>query len=191
MGNGALDFDATSQIVRWNPYAWGGLISVFVLIYLTALAGTWLATAVARWPLRRYHEAAWTERARRAWPSRRLGPAASGILAGLSAVGSEHSPGLYAQSLEKIHEANLVPAVLRSQRMTHPDLYDRMVQSGVTPSYPRPAAPPRWPGLLGLATLIVAAVLGIIACEYVTGTLPRAWLDPASVTIWRIGAGRE
>jgi Zn-dependent protease with chaperone function len=447
VGNGDLELEAAGQFVRWSPYAWGGLVSLLVLFYAMARLATWLATAAARWPLRRYHEAAWTERARFAWPSRRLGPAASGFFAGLSvtaflgsspdnsplprfvlvtlamtagllgiiqsmianerrvnpafaltpmatrgawvfrlsiwgpiflvalvvagflpdhlnltavieltlialgmgvylgwgwsaimrwlgvfrpaserlcaiaaglseqsgvtvrrveqvslpmanafalpldgslamtdaamaalnddevraicahelahlaeprvsvwirvlrgftiglflaliaaasrpllydfglegalsglaaaflllivstsllnrynqklehradahAVGWENSPGLYARALEKIHEVNLIPAVLRSKRMTHPHLYDRMVQSGVTPDYPRPAPPPRWPGLVGLATLIAATVLGVMAYELVTDFLPRTLFDPASAAIWKMGAGR-
>ena len=107
------------------------------------------------------------------------------------AVGWEPAAGFYARALEKIHEVNLIPAVLRSRDMTHPHLYDRMVQSGVSPNYPRPAPPPRWPGFLGLTALIVATALGIKAYELVTNLLPRAMLDPGSTAIWRIGAGRQ
>jgi Zn-dependent protease with chaperone function len=106
------------------------------------------------------------------------------------AVGWEPSAGLYARALEKLYEANLMPAVLRSKRMTHPDLYDRMVQSGATPDYPRPAPPPRWPGLLGLAALLIAAALGVIAYRFVTADLPHTLLGPTEAAYWRIGAGR-
>ena len=40
----------------------------------------------ARWPLRRRRDSSWTERARFAWPSRRLGPAATAILWGVTIV---------------------------------------------------------------------------------------------------------
>jgi Zn-dependent protease with chaperone function len=105
------------------------------------------------------------------------------------AVHWEPSAGLYARALEKIYEANLVPAVLRSKRMTHPDLFDRMVLSGVTPDYPRPAPPPRWPGFLGLAALVVSVVVGVMAYRLLTDSLPNMLFDPASAAIWKIGAG--
>lgn len=58
-----------------------------------------------------------------------------------AAVQNAESP-VYASALERIHRRNLMPAVLgaKAQR-THPDLYDRMLAAGVTPDYPRPAAP--------------------------------------------------
>jgi Zn-dependent protease with chaperone function len=52
------------------------------------------------------------------------------------------SSGTYARALEKIHEGNLTPAVISSKRQIHPDLYDRMLESGVRPGYPRPDPPP-------------------------------------------------
>jgi hypothetical protein len=75
--------------------------------------------------------------------------------------GNEASEGTYARALERLHEVNAVPAVLRARRVTHPHLYDRMLASGVTPSYPRPEPPPRLPTLLGawIAPLLVAAAL--------------------------------
>lgn len=69
--------------------------------------------------------------------------------------------GRYARALEKIYEANLVPAVLRGNQV-HPNLYDRMVATGVTPAYARPAPPPRaWfsqaiPYLLMLGAMMFA-----------------------------------
>jgi Zn-dependent protease with chaperone function len=53
------------------------------------------------------------------------------------------SAGTYARALEAIYRANLFPATLRGRRNIHPDLYDRLIASGVTPDYPRPAPPPR------------------------------------------------
>jgi Zn-dependent protease with chaperone function len=48
----------------------------------------------------------------------------------------------YARGLERIHRASLVPAVIKQGAgQTHPNLYDRMLAAGVTPDYPRPAAP--------------------------------------------------
>ena len=50
----------------------------------------------------------------------------------------EANSGVYALALEKIHEANQIPAVLPQRQTTHPHLYDRLIAAGVTPSYPRP-----------------------------------------------------
>ena len=50
---------------------------------------------------------------------------------------------VYASALEKIYRANHLPAVTPGKRQTHPHLYDRMLAAGITPSYPRPAAPSR------------------------------------------------
>ena len=72
-------------------HAWAGLIAVMATLYLLARAGTWLAMWAASWPLRRYRGDLWSERARRAWPSRRVGGLAVvvlGLPAGLVFVGS-------------------------------------------------------------------------------------------------------
>ena len=85
------DLEAASEIVRWSPSAWAGLIAVMATLYLLARVGTWLATWAASWPLRRYRGDLWSERARRAWPSRRVGGLAVvvlGLPAGLVFVGS-------------------------------------------------------------------------------------------------------
>jgi Zn-dependent protease with chaperone function len=79
------------------------------------------------------------------------------------ACAAEPAPGVYARALEKIYEANLVPLVISSQAHRYPELYDRLVDAGAPPSYPRPAAPPRWPGQVG--TLIV--LTGTIAACFV------------------------
>jgi len=50
---------------------------------------------------------------------------------------------VYARVLEKIHALNGVPAVLRAPVPGHLSLYERMVQAGVEPTFPRPAPPPR------------------------------------------------
>lgn len=46
----------------------------------------------------------------------------------------------YARALLRLHEDNLIPAVLRRGQTTHPHLYDRLQAAGVTPDFPRPAA---------------------------------------------------
>ena len=69
----------------------------------------------------------------------------------------EEEEGVYARALERLHEVNLVPAVMRGKRQTHPNLYDRMVEAGVTPDYPQPE-PPDKKGkqvvLLGVVSLL-------------------------------------
>ncbi len=107
------------------------------------------------------------------------------------AAQSQESPGVYARALEKLYRTNLVPAVFRSKRMTHPHLYDRMIQAGVEPEYARPAAPSQWAALLGLATLALAALLGIFAYRFTTSTLPDALLEHKAAILWRIGAGEQ
>jgi Zn-dependent protease with chaperone function len=71
-------------------------------------------------------------------------------------------PGTYARALEKIYEANQVPAVM-GKKMVHPSLYDRLLAAGVTPAYPRPAPPPRfsWQRGITMALLGVSVFIGI------------------------------
>ena len=49
--------------------------------------------------------------------------------------------GVYATALEKIYQANHLPAVMPGNRSTHPHLYDRMLAAGTTPGFSRPQAP--------------------------------------------------
>lgn len=60
---------------------------------------------------------------------------------------------IYARALEKIHEDNLIPAVT-GRHETHPDLWSRMKQAGITPDYPKLDPPDKSLGL-------VCVVLGI------------------------------
>ncbi len=106
------------------------------------------------------------------------------------AAAAQALPGVYARALEKLYEVNLVPAVIGSKRRTHPDLYDRMLRAGVTPAYARPAPPPRWPALLGLATLVGVIFVGVWTCRLVAGELPDALLGHRESMLWKIGGGR-
>lgn len=97
-----------------------------------------------------------------------LCPFLCGRLAGTIARRMEHraddaaihgaNPEKYARALEKFYEANQMPAVMRSNTMVHPHLYDRMLTAGVTPDYRRPdrPGPMAWPGW---AVLLVPVVL--------------------------------
>ncbi|HJX28194.1 MAG TPA: M48 family metalloprotease [Thermoanaerobaculia bacterium] len=69
---------------------------------------------------------------------------------------SEREAGREAASLEKLYQAQLLPVVqgVRYAR-SHPDLWDRMLASGVQPSYARPK-PPRF------RALFFVGVFGII-----------------------------
>jgi Zn-dependent protease with chaperone function len=52
----------------------------------------------------------------------------------------EKNSGDFARAIEKIYELNLMPVSMK-QKSTHPDLYDRMLATGITPSYARPGPP--------------------------------------------------
>jgi Zn-dependent protease with chaperone function len=51
---------------------------------------------------------------------------------------NEESDGVYARALLRLHEDNLLPAVMGGSSHTHPHLYDRLVAAGTTPDFPRP-----------------------------------------------------
>lgn len=76
----------------------------------------------------------------------------------MSVAGGTEGP-VYARALEKLYEANRIPAVLRG-RQIHPNLYDRMIAAGITPDYPRPLPPARfhWTGVLALLPVVPAYV---------------------------------
>lgn len=75
-----------------------------------------------------------------------------------AAHGQQVSPGDYARALEALYRGNLMPVVMSGRRKVHPDLYDRMVAAGVTPPYPRPEAPKRWPGAVTVLGALLAAL---------------------------------
>lgn len=60
----------------------------------------------------------------------------------IASEGTEDS-ALYAETLMKIYRLNGMPAVMPTDRMVHPHLYDRMLAAGVEPDFPRPARPSR------------------------------------------------
>lgn len=67
----------------------------------------------------------------------------------------EHEDGVYARALEKIHESNLIPAVI-PPNASHPSLYDRMLAAGVAPDFPKPPAPSRtMPMVLGMLAALL------------------------------------
>ena len=84
------------------------------------------------------------------------------------AADDESSAGLYARTLEKLYEANLAPSVIAGVT-THPNLYDRMMDAGVPPAYPRPQAAMKLPGLLCGVVMAGAAVALRIFAERALG----------------------
>jgi Zn-dependent protease with chaperone function len=79
------------------------------------------------------------------------------------AVAKESEPGVFARTLEKLHEFSLVPAVMSGKKAIHPHLYDRLLAAGVTPSYPRPKQPSQVLLRLTLLGVIVATVMAVLA----------------------------
>jgi Zn-dependent protease with chaperone function len=71
----------------------------------------------------------------------------------------ESEPGLFALALEGLYRGNGVPAVLAGRALTHPHLYDRLVELGSQPDYPRPAPPPD--KIFGRGALV--AIVGVVA----------------------------
>jgi Zn-dependent protease with chaperone function len=69
----------------------------------------------------------------------------------------------YTRALEKIHELELIPAVVGERGGSHPDLYDRMMAAGARPAYPRPDPPNLLPArcarLLSFVTMLAAGVV--------------------------------
>jgi len=68
----------------------------------------------------------------------------------------EGDVGTYAHALEKVHIANLIPAVLKAKRPVHPHLYDRMIAAGFAPDYERPRPPKE-----SLLAILPLAALGL------------------------------
>lgn len=116
-----------------RAFSFEGGFAIFIAIVLLWMVGTCLS-------LRLYHRME--------------------IRADATARQVEVGPGTYAQALEKLYEANATPVVLTRSRGAYPELYDRMIAAGLTPDYPRPAPPPRWPYFFGLFVLGLGATAG-------------------------------
>jgi Zn-dependent protease with chaperone function len=86
-----------------------------------------------------------------------------------------------ARALARLHEANLVPAVLVAS--THPSLYDRMIAAGVTPDFPRPRAPSRLPSLVAFATIFVLATAGTVLTILAVGEVGERRDDRSAVIL--------
>lgn len=79
-------------------------------------------------------------------------------------LGADHPA--YARALEKLYQDNLLPAVTGEKRLTHPELYDRMIAAGHPPAWPRPEPPKQT--RLGRVVLVAALVipLELAACPF-------------------------
>ncbi len=84
----------------------------------------------------------------------------------------EVNEGEYAGALESLHGTNLTPAVVPAGSSPHGNLYDRMVEAGVQPNYPRPGLPdPQG----GLSVLLLAAYIALIgACSTLSAQMTPA-----------------
>ena len=80
------------------------------------------------------------------------------------ARGHEAEAGVYARALERLYQANLMPAVMASKRRVHPHLYDRLLAAGLEPVYSRPDPPSRWraPAALGVSVGFAASAAFIV-----------------------------
>ncbi len=140
---------AESSGVRRQRFAFRALLSLsFVMpVPLTELLGTFaflvgpfVALIVYRFKLRF---------------DRRLEREADAV-----ACGHDAHAGALAHSLQAIHEVNVSPACIGIET-THPELYDRMLAAGETPSFPRPLPPPRRGAQLGGLGILIA--VGLVA----------------------------
>jgi Zn-dependent protease with chaperone function len=104
------------------------------------------------------------------------------------ARGFETTPGTYARALEKIYAANLVPVVLGTKRVTHPDLYDRMIVAGVYPDYPRPQAPSKRPLYFGFLVMVIGSFLMSAVLRHVLKHVAHRVLGPEAAALWTMGA---
>ena len=87
---------------------------------------------------------------------------------------------VYARALLRLYEDNQSPAVTSQREKTHPDLYDRMLAAGVTPDFPRPAAPERRAWHSRALGTIFWLLLGILILRMVGEANESPPADPGS-----------
>lgn len=97
---------------------------------------------------------------------------------------------VYSRALEKLYEANLVPAVMGQRGRAHPDLWDRMVNAGVVPDYDKPRTPPKAPARWGLLLFVIVMFCG--ACPLgVMGRAPLGYSATAAHWSIAVAGGHE
>jgi hypothetical protein len=73
------------------------------------------------------------------------------IRADKAAIENQLDTAVYARALAHMYEANQMPAVMPRRSLgPHPDLYDRMLEAGLTPDFPKPSPPKRRASLVSL-----------------------------------------
>ncbi len=123
------------------------------------------------------------------------------IRADSAASGHPEIASQYANALAKIYQRNLAPAVMGAKRGAHPDLYDRLIASGVTPTFPRPKPPSRAAILASYALILLfVSPMGVGPKILFTILARRGWNDATSMerlatldggqprTIWRLAS---
>ena len=80
----------------------------------------------------------------------------------------------YMRSLVKLHQANLMPAVMPGAQ-THPHLYDRLLAGGIQPDFPRPPAPSRAKPLLAALLAAFFTMMFLVLTLLATGVALRLW----------------
>ena len=107
-------------------------------------------------------------------------------------AGAAANEAVYALALERIYEQNLIPANIRSPQ-GHPPLYDRMVASGVTPSYPKPKRPPGWlrhvAFIVQLLTFMMLALFLVVAYAVTQAFVPAT--KSAQLALLSFAGGRS
>ena len=61
--------------------------------------------------------------------------------------------------------------VVLKRNHSHPELYDRMVEAGTPPDYPRPLPPATWPLRLGLLLMVAGTVAGCYALYWLASAI--------------------
>jgi Zn-dependent protease with chaperone function len=84
--------------------------------------------------------------------------------------------GIYMQSMVKLHESNLTPAVTPGTQ-THPHLYDRLLAAGIQPEFARPAAPDRTKPMLAAWGTVVATGLAFFFLLVIAGCNQKLYRD--------------
>jgi hypothetical protein len=96
-------------------------------------------------------------------------------------------------ALERIYEVNLVPAVLGHKLAPHPDLYDRQLAAGYTPSYPRPDRPSTLRKLFGILVPVSFILASFVAFWVAVPLLTKDTIHSPATSDWivRSPGGRE
>ena len=99
----------------------------------------------------------------------------------------ETAPGAHARALEKLHEVNRVPMVMRGRAHSHPDLYDRMAAAGAPVPPARPAPPARLPTIAGVSTAAAIATAFAFASIVGLGSGLASGTFDRRQNLWHIG----